>query len=234
MTTDADATRSRTARLAGTLYLLMMPLGVLGIVYIPARLVVRNDATATAERITASESLFRSGIVSHLLSQVVFVFLVFTLFRLLEGVNGRHARIMVILALVGVPMAMLSELGHLAALVVLDSPAGGSFTTAQLHAQAMWFIDLRAQAILIAQIFWGLWLLPLGALVYQSGFLPRPIGVLLAIAGAGYFVDSMTQLLTPGFPVVSLFTFVGELALALWLVIKGAGTGQRPAVVTQE
>ena len=232
MTTDADVTRSRTARLAGALYLLMMPLGVLGIVYIPTRLVVRNDATATAERIAASEWLFRSGIVSHLLSQVVFVFLVLTLFRLLEGVNERHARIMVILALVGVPMAMLSELGHLAALVVLDAPAGGPFSPAQLHAQAMTFLELRTQGVLIAQIFWGLWLLPLGVLVYRSGFIPRAIGVLLVIAGFGYFFDSMTQLLAPGFPVVSLFTFVGELALALWLVIKGAGTGQRPAVVT--
>ena len=231
MTTEADESRNRTARRAGLLYLLMMPLGVFGIVYVPSALVVRGDAAATAQRIAASEGLFRSGIVSHLLSQVVFVFLVLSLFRLLESVNGRHARLMVILALLGVPIAMLSELGHLAALSVLDAPAG-AVAPAQVQAQAMTFLDLRTQAVLISQIFWGLWLLPLGSLAYRSGFLPRPIGVLLAIAGVGYFVDSMTQLLAPGFPVVSLFTFVGELALALWLVIKGAGAGRRPAVVT--
>ena len=232
MTTEPDADRNRTARRAGLLYLLMLPLGVFGIVYVPTALIVRGDATETAERIAASEWLFRSGIVSHLLSQVVFVFLVLALFQLLQAVNERHARLMVILALLGVPAAMLSELGHLAALSLLDAPAGGPLTPAQLHAQAMTFLDLRTQGVLIAQIFWGLWLLPLGVLVYRSGFIPRAIGVLLMIAGVGYFFDSMTQLLAPGFPVVSLFTFVGELALASWLVIRGAGTGRRPAVLT--
>ena len=232
MTTETDVDRNRTARRAGLLYLLMMPLGVFGIVYVPTVLRVRGDASQTAERIAASEWLFRSGIVSHLLSQVVFVFLVLALFQLLQAVNERHARLMVILALLGVPAAMLSELGHLAALSLLDAPAGGPFTPAQLHAQAMTFLDLRTQGVLIAQIFWGLWLLPLGVLVYRSGFIPRAIGVLLMIAGVGYFFDSMTQLLAPGFPVVSLFTFVGELALASWLLIRGAGTGRRPAVLT--
>ena len=226
MTTEANESRNRTARHAGLLYLLMMPLGVFGIVYVPSALVVRGDAAATAQRIAASEGLFRSGIVSHLLSQVVFVFLVLSLFRLLESVNGRRARLMAILALLGVPIAMLSELGHLAALSVLDAPAG-ALTPAQVQAQAMTFLDLRTQGVLISQIFWGLWLLPLGSLVYRSGFLPRAIGVLLGIAGTGYFIDSMTQLLAPGFPVVSLFTFVGELALALWLVIRGAGDHER-------
>ncbi len=231
MTTEADVSRNRTARLAGVLYLLMMPLGVFGIVYVPARLIVRGDPAATAERIAASEWLFRSGAVSHLLSQVVFVFLVLTLFRLLEAVDARHARLMVILALLGVPLAMASELGHLGALILLET-AGDVTPRAQLQAQAMVLLDLRAQCVVIAQIFWGLWLLPLGALVYRSGFLPKPIGVLLGIAGAGYFLDSMTRLLAPELPVVSVFTFVGELALALWLVIRGAKSGRRPVAAT--
>jgi len=69
--------------------------------------------------------------------------------------------------------------------------------------------------------FWGLWLLPLGLLVFRSGFLPRLIGVLLAIAGAAYVWDSGTQLLFPGHATISQFTFVGEVLLPLWLLIKG-------------
>ncbi|HEY5809772.1 MAG TPA: DUF4386 domain-containing protein, partial [Povalibacter sp.] len=68
---------------------------------------------------------------------------------------------------------------------------------------------------------WGLWLFPLGALVFRSGFLPKVIGVLLIIAGSGYVFDSLAQLLHPGFPVVTSFTFIGEAALMLWLLIKG-------------
>jgi hypothetical protein len=214
-------TPDRTARLAGALYLAMMPLGVFGILYVPTVLVVPGDAAATAERIAASEGLFRSGIVSHLLSQVVFVFLVLTLFRLLEAVNALLARLMVVLALLGIPIAMMSEVSQLAALMVLDGRVSGTLTQEQIRMHAMSLLDMRSQTILVAQIFWGLWLLPLAVLVFRSGFLPRVIGVLLGIAGAGYFIDSMTQLLSPGFPVVSVVTFVGELALTLWLLIKG-------------
>jgi hypothetical protein len=225
-------TPSRTARLAGALYLAIMPLGAFGILYVPTALMVPGDAAATAARITSSEGLFRSGIVSHLVSQVVFVFLVLTLFRLLEGVNVRHARLMVVLALLGVPIAMISEVSSLAALITLQNPANGTLSPELIRAQAMSLLDMRAQAILVAQIFWGLWLLPLGALVFKSGFLPRAIGVLLAIAGAGYFVDSMTQLLSPGLPVVSVVTFVGEVALTLWLLIKGVSVERPTAPAT--
>ena len=225
-------TPNRTARAAGALYLAMMPLGAFGILYVPTALVVPGDAAATAERIAASEGLFRTAIVSHLLSQVVFVFLVLTLYRLFEGVNVRHARLMVVLALLGVPIAMMSEVSALAALMMLDTPASGMLTEGQIHAHAMSLLGVRAQTILVAQIFWGLWLLPLGALAFRSGFVPRVIGVLLAVAGAGYFIDSMTQLLSPGFPVVSVVTFVGELALTLWLLIKGVSAERRPVPAT--
>ena len=85
----------------------------------------------------------------------------------------------------------------------------------------MLFLEMREQGILVTQIFWGLWLLPLGLLVFESGFLPKLVGILLAIAGAGYVIDSATQLLFPGVTTISQFTFVGEVLFTLWLLIKG-------------
>lgn len=219
MTSPAIAPMSRTARLAGALYLAMMPFGFFGIIYVPTSLVVSGDPSATVENILASELLFRSGIVSHLIAQVIFIFLVLTLYRLLESVDKRRAVLMVVLALVGIPMAMLIEVNHLAVLELLDN--ADAFPRAQLYAQAMWLMETRGQGVLVTQVFWGLWLVPLGLLVFKSGFLPKFLGVLLIIAGAGYVFDSATQLLFPGFPVVSFFTFVGELLFTLWLLVKG-------------
>jgi Domain of unknown function (DUF4386) len=213
---------NKTARLAGGLYLAMMPFSVFGIIYVPSVLVVPGDAAATSRNIMASEFLFRSGTVSHLVGQVIFIFLVLALYRLLRPVNRDHAVLMVILALLGVPMAFLNELNHLAVLALLHGTVSGGLTSDELHSQVMLFLDLRQSGILLTQVFWGLWLLPLGLLVFRSGFLPRLLGILLLIGCAGYVIDTVTQLLFPGYDVtISQFTFIGELLLPLWLLIKG-------------
>jgi hypothetical protein len=198
-----------------------MPFSALGILYVPSVLLVPGDAATTARNIMASEWLFRSGTVSHLIGQIIFIFLVLALYRLLKPVNKDHAVLMVVLALLGIPIAFLNEVNHLAALRLLSSADAGAFTSTQLHAQAMLFLDMRRSGILVAQVFWGLWLLPLGFLVFRSGFLPKLLGILLVIGGVGYLLDSGTQLLFPGLPTISQFTFIGELLLPLWLLIKG-------------
>jgi hypothetical protein len=221
MTVGAHASINRTARLAGGLYLALMPFGFFGIIYVPSVLLVSGDAATTSRNIMASEWLIRSGAVSHLISQLILVFLVLALYRLLKPVNKEHAVLMVVLALVAVPIASLNEVNHLAALRLLTNADDGAFAASQLQAQAMLFLDMRQNGIVVAQVFWGLWLLPLGLLVFRSGFLPRLIGVLLVIAGAAYVIDSGTLLLFPGHATISQFTFVGEVLLPLWLLIKG-------------
>ena len=221
MTAKAHASINRTARLAGWLYLALMPFGFFGIIYVPSVLVVSGDAATTARNIVVSEWLIRSGTVSHLISQVVFIFLVLALYRLFKPVNRDHAVLMVVLALPAVPIAFLSEVNHLAVLRLLANADDGAFTASQLQAQAMLFLDMRQNGILLALIFWGLWLIPLGILVFKSGFLPKLLGVLLVIAGAGYVIDSGMQLLSPGLATISQFTFVGEVLFTLWLLIKG-------------
>ncbi|HET7040309.1 MAG TPA: DUF4386 domain-containing protein [Gemmatimonadales bacterium] len=219
----AEGRIRRTARLAGGLYLALMPVSAFGILYVPAVLVVRGDAAATARNIMASEWLFRSGTVSHLITQIIFVFLALALYQLLKPVNKGHAVLMVALALLGVPIAFVNEVNHLAALRLLSGAAYlEPFTAVQRQAQAMLFLDLWESGILVAQVFWALWLFPLGCLVFRSGFLPRLLGILLIIAGGGYLVDVVLALLFPDIELrIGYFTFVGELLLPLWLVFKG-------------
>jgi hypothetical protein len=203
-----------------------MPFAFFGLIYVPSVLLVRGDAVATSRNIMASEWLFRSGTLSALMTQIIFVFQVLALYRLLQTVNKDRAVVMVVLALLGIPMAFLNEVNQLAALRLLSGADAGAFTSVQLQAQAMLFLDMRESGILVTQVFWGLWLLPLGFLVLKSGFLPKLLGILLIVAGVGHLIDVATQLMFPGFATISQFTFVGELLFPLWLVIKGVGVNR--------
>jgi len=217
----------KTARVAGLLYLLLAGFGAFGILYIPS-LTVPGDAAATAQNIVASESLFRLSLVSGLIGQTAFIFLVLVLYTLLKAVNRNHALFMVILALVSVPITMLNDLNKVAALLILSGADYLTvFTADQLNVQAMFFLDLSEHGVVIAQIFWGLWLFPLGYLVFKSGYLPRILGVLLMIGCLGYLFDFFAFFLFPNFETtVSLVTGFGEIFFMLWLLIKGVDIEQ--------
>jgi hypothetical protein len=217
----------KTARVAGLLYLLMAISGFFSIMYIPSAFIVHGDATATANKIIASEWLFRAGIVSELVSATIFVFLVLVLYELLKGVSKKQASLMVILVIIAVSIAFLNELNELAALLLSRGEDLLSvFDKQQRDALAMVFLTLHNDGFVIGMIFWGLWLLPLGILVFRSGFLPRFLGVWLILACFGYLASSFTSLLLPRYgPVVSEIALVpeaGELAMILWLLIRGA------------
>ncbi len=215
------------ARVAGVLYLALVPLGIFGLLYVPSTLIVPGDAATTARNILASESVFRLSIVSALIVQVVNILVVLLLYKLLKPVNKNMALLMVIFLLVGVPIAMLNELNQFAILLVLH---GGDalkvFTAEQLQALVPLFLGLHKQGILIAQMFWGLWLLPMGYSVFKSGFLPRILGGLLIIGCFGYLIDTLTYFLIPAFAgtisaIVTTPAGIAELLFALWLLIKG-------------
>ncbi len=213
---------NRTARIAGFLYLILMPLSIFGMA-VSSGLVVPGDAATTASHILASESLFRLGIVSALLVQVANIFVVLALYQLLEPVGKTMASLMVLFLLLGVPIAMLNELNQFAVLLVLHGADYlTAFTTAQLQALVPLFLDLHQLGISVAGIFWGLWLFPMGYLVFKSGFLPRILGILLIIGCFGYLTDSFAVFLFPNYKAgIALFTFWGEVLLPLWLLIKG-------------
>ena len=228
MTSKEKMNPNKTARIAGFLYLLLMLFGVFGLLYAPNALVVQGDAVVTANNIKANEFLFRLSIVSTLISQVVNIFLVVFLYKLLKPVNKNYAALMVIFILVAVPIAMLSVLNKVAVLLLL-SGAGylAVFTTNQLQALVPVFLDLHEYGMSIAGIFWGLWLFPMGYLVFKSNYIPKIIGVLLIIGGMGYLIDFVTFFVFPNFGVVfSEYAFLGEVLMVFWLLIKGVNVEQ--------
>jgi hypothetical protein len=212
----------RTARLAGLLYLLLVPLGFFGILYVPSAFVVPGDAAATAKNIVASASAYRLSILSALLVQIVNVFVVLALYKLLKPVEKNMASLMVIFILLGAPIAMLNEINHFAVLMLASGDYLTVFTTEQSQALVTFFLDLHQHGVGIASVFWGLWLFPMGYLVFRSGFLPKFLGILLIIGCVGYLIDFFAPFFFPNLEVtVGQFTFIGEVLLPLWLLIRG-------------
>jgi hypothetical protein len=202
--------------------------GIVRLLYIPNTLFASHNAATTANNIAAHESLFRFGIVSELLAAALWVFVTLALYRLLKGVDQGLAILMVILgSLLVTPIFFMNTVNDAAALLFAR---GGDFLTVfdtpQRDAFAMLFLRLHHQGDLASEIFWGLWLLPLGLLVYRSRFLPRLLGVWLMVACFAYLALSFTGLLYPQWE-GKVFGFaqpvlLGEVALMLWLVIFGA------------
>ena len=217
----------KTARIAGLLYLVNGVTGFFSIIYVPGKLIVSENAAATANNIVASERLFRLGIVSELICAAEFVFLLWVLYRLLGAVNKTQASLMVILGLLQIPIMFVNVLNEIAALSFLR---GGDFLSVfdqpQRQALAMQFLNLHGEGFVVAGIFWGLWLFPFGILVFESGFLPRILGVLLIAACFGYLADSLTSLLLPSYGdvvgrIANVPLTLGEPAIILWLLIRG-------------
>jgi hypothetical protein len=220
-TRSAETSPLLVARVAGFLYFLVVPLGIFGALYVSSRLIVPEDATTTANNLMASESLFRLGIVSDLLASILMLLVVLLLYKLLNLVNKSIAMLMVMLVVVGAPIAMLNKLNQFASLILLSGADYLTvFTTEQLQALALLFLRLHSRGSNIAFIFWGLWLLPLGYLVFQSGFLPRILGVLLVVSGLGYLIETFAIFLGYGVN-IGLYTAWGEVIFILWLLIKG-------------
>lgn len=216
----------KQARKAGLLYL-MMAIAPIGLLYVPAQLIVSGDATGTANRVRASPGLLRLGIGTELLHQVIGIFLVLALFRLFRAVSEKHAVLLVILgALVSVPIVFLNVLNEIAALILVGGARFLSvFPRDQLDALAYLFLRLHGLGLSVAGIFWGLWLFPFGILVIRSRFIPRVLGVLLMIAGTGYLASSFTSLLLPRYASVvgqvAMAMYFGELPIMFWLLIWG-------------
>lgn len=217
-----------TARLAGFFYLIVVVTGIFSLAYVPSRLIVLGDAPQTFRNISESELLFRAGILSSLVCYLAFLILPFVLYRLLNHINETAAKLMVIFAVVSVPISLLNLQNRYAALTLISSvdlfPA---LDVSQYHAQMMYLLNNYSNGILIAQVFWGLWLLPFGYLVYRSGFLPRVFGILLMAGCFGYLLNVICRTLIVDFGSTAIAGYVtrpaalGEIGICLWLLIRG-------------
>jgi hypothetical protein len=215
-------------RIAGLWYLLLITIGPLILIYIPNKLFVHGNATATVNNIAAHERLFRVGILAELVGGVVLIFLVLAFYRLFQGVDRDLAVLVVILG--GVLPAVIyfvNVVNEFGALMV----AGGAdflsvFDKPQRDALAMVFLRLHGYQIDASLVLAGAWLFPLATLVYRSRFLPRFLGVWLSLGGFAWLILSFTAILAPEYQdrLFRIFqpAFFGEIALTLWLVIKGA------------
>ncbi len=218
---------SRNARVAGLLYLTLLT-APLRLLYIPSKLFVTGNATATADNIAAHQMLFRLGILSDLFTATMSIFLTLALYRLFKGVDEGLARLVVILgSLMVAPIYFLNTINDAAALLLVRGVDFLSvFEKPQRDALAMLFLRLHGHGILVNEVFWGLWLLPFGLLVYKSRFLPRILGVWLVLNCFAYLAASVAGILWPHYgATVSNWLFpvmFGELAIMLWLIIMGA------------
>lgn len=229
----------KAARIAGVVYLSMILTAPFSLIYVPAKLIVRGNASATADNILAHETMFRLSIIGDLVGQVIFICLVIALYRLLSGVSKTWAGLMVAFVLVSAAVGFLNALNNIAALSLFR---GGEFLTVfdkpQRDALAMLFLRLHSNGHFINEIFWGLWLFPFGLLVFRSGFLPRFLGIWLMINCFPWLILSVTALFFPAYydPIFrfSQPVLFGELAIMLWLLIKGAKVPGTAAIIQQQ
>lgn len=219
-------TNKPTARLAGALYL-AVAIGS-GFAFVAlGQLVVTGDAAATLKNITGNETFFRFAMLGDVLGQLAFALLAPVLYALFNRVDRVHAALLAILVLVPVPIA-LASVSQLYALLPLAHVAG-TLTTAT---QAAMLLETRAGGILMAQVFWGLWLIPFGLLTWKSGFLPKILGLFLMLGSVGYLLDSFGRLLVTGggavaaiVPACMVVSTVAELAMVGWLLVFGIKAG---------
>lgn len=207
----------------GLTYLSMIPFGILGILYIPNALIVPGDVAATAEAIRTHLPMFHIGILSGLTVQLIQIALVLLLYRLLGHASKTAGILMIAFILPAVSISMLNEVHYLAISSLVRQPL-----TEGVQQLIAMLLEMHRAGVMIAQIFWGIWLFPMGYLVYRSGYVPRVIGVLLMIGCFGYVTDSLLYILgiDPGFT-VSEYTFLGEVLLPLWLIIRAKAIAQK-------
>ncbi|RFP08827.1 DUF4386 domain-containing protein [Duganella sp. BJB488] len=228
-------TLSKNARVAGFFYLLVILIAPLRLVYIPSKLFINGDTAATIAGIAAHEQLFRFGIAGDLITGAVSLVLTFTLYRLFRDVNKNAALLMLMLGFMDTPLYFFNTLNDMATLILVQGPDFlSAFSKAQRDGLATLFLRVHSMMTFASEIFWGLWLFPLAALVYRCGFLPRFLAVWLTINGFAYLALSYAGLLRPEWnDLVAGLAFpcqLGEVAFALWILLRGAKQGKSAAL----
>lgn len=217
-----------TTRFAGLLYLFWIITGLFGMFYIPSQINMKGDAVTTAQNILSNEPLFRVSIVNDILSGTLWIIMVLVFYRLFKPVNERQARLLVALVMVQIPNMFFMEAFNIASLMAFKGEILKSFELAQRQDLAMFLLKVNDYGVIILEAFWGLWLIPLAILVYKSRFLPRFLGVWLALTGLFYLALSFTDIMMPQYrdmvlnSPIALPIELGEVGFMLWLLIRGA------------
>ncbi|HKW70431.1 MAG TPA: DUF4386 domain-containing protein [Candidatus Dormibacteraeota bacterium] len=217
----------RLARTAGVLYLLVGIFGGFAEGFVEPKVYVAGNAAATAANVVANATLVRTGVVADLLDQVLFVFLALSLYVLLKHVHHGMARSMVILVALAAGIACLNTVFEFEGLRAATSGAyAAALGTAGSNAMVLTLLDLQHYGLLVAQIFFGLWLAPLGYLAYRSGLFPKALGVALAVGAVSYLVDVLAAFLVPDVAVrihsfVVIPSAIAEISMVGYLLVFG-------------
>lgn len=219
----------KTARIAGLWYLVLAIGAGYSWMYI-TKTFVPDSATLTVQNILATQTQFIISIICSIIGQIGFIFLALALYRLFKNVNQSQARLMLTLVLISVSIMFVNIIFQTSALVFLNRTAYfTAFTTAQIAELTTMFLHLNIIGVYVVDIFWGLWLLPLAYLTYQSKFFPKIIAIVLVISAIGYIVDSLSFIINQEVHSIlrnylSLPEALGEVVILLWLLIKGVST----------
>jgi hypothetical protein len=214
------------ARIGGVLYLIIIIAGLFGELFVRGNLIVAGDATATAQKIMASELLFRSGVVGDLIMHVCDVPLILIFYVLLRPVSKDLSLLAAFFNLVQTAILGANKLNLVTVLLLLRGADYKVFEPHQLQALASLSLALHEYGFGIGLIFFGVRCLVVGYLISRSGYFPKSLGVLQVIAGLCYLINSVALLLAPAladrmFPAILLPAFIGELSMGVWLLVKG-------------
>jgi hypothetical protein len=217
----AGASPRSGARITGVVYFIYFLTAVLGVFFMKG-IVVDGDAAATATNILAHESLFRLGIATGLVATAGYIALTALFYGLFKPVSRSLSLLAAFFSLVGCAILAFASLFQVAPLVVLGgSPYLNVFKVEQLQALALMFLELNTQANNICVVFFGVYCLLIGFLIFKSAFLPRSLGVLMALAGLGWLTFLSPPLANRFSPYNLVLGFLSELALMLWLLVRG-------------
>ena len=230
MADPADISPQRYARAGGFFYLLIIAAGMFGELAVRGSTVVSGDAGATARNLMAAPALWRAGIAGDIVMHLCDIPVMLVFFVLLRPVNRNLAFLAVLFNLIQTAVLVANKLNLMLPIFLLgDAPYLRAFTPEQL--QALSYVALRTHdfGFGVGLIFFGLACLVIGYLIFQSGYLPKVLGVFMQVAGVCYLTNSFALILAPAvasrlFPFILLPPFVAELSLALWLVVKGVNT----------
>lgn len=219
-------TLKKTARFAGLLYLIWIITGLVGILYISPNIFVTGDTNNTTKNILTKEFLFRTSVINDLISITICVLLVLTLYKLLRQVNEHQAKLMVAFLFATIPGVFIMEAFNIASLMILKGELLKTFEPGQRQELAVLFLKINDYVFFTLELFWGLWLIPFGQLVYKSKYIPAILGVFLIMNGIAYIIPSLTSLLLPNYSTIVSqyampFWILGEISITLWLLSKG-------------
>lgn len=215
----------RNARIAGVLYLAIVIFGIFSEFFVRGSIKVAGDAAATAQNILNNEWMYRLGLVSDIFCQTSHFLLALLLFSMFKPINRNASLFLLSCVLVSVAITFVNLLNHFAPVLILSGDDYlRVFDQTQLESLALFFLNLHGYGYAIAGMFFGLWLFPLGYLVYHSGRFPKLLGIVLMVGSFGYIIDLIKVFLFPEFTFLSYGLYVallGEFGICFYLLLIG-------------